>query len=251
MLCAFAECENGTILVAKPLDFGAKTLTWDQWAKGKMRDKIPQLEKALHGHFGVHQRFIVAQQLTHIDFLDESIERVSQEIEERLRPFDHVIAQLDAITGIGRRAAEIILAEIGTDMNQFPSAAHLASWAGLCPGNNESAGKRKSGRTRKANPYLRSILVEAAQAAGHSKNTYLGAQYHRLAARRGAKKAAVAVAHSIIVIIYHMLTDGTIYQDLGPAYFDLRDRQALQRRLVRRLEALGNKVTLEPLAVAS
>ena len=236
---------SGRQMLAALLEGKTDPATLAELAKGRMRDKIPQLEKALQGQFGAHQRFVVAQQLAHIDFLDESIERLSREIAERLRPFEPVIAQLDAITGIGRRAAEIILAEIGADMSHFPSAAHLASWAGLCPGNNESAGKRKSGRTRKANPYLRSILVEAAQAAGHTKDTYLGAQYHRLVARRGGKKAAVAVAHSIIVIVYHMLRDGTVYEDLGPTYLDLRDRQALERRLVRRLEALGNKVTLE------
>lgn len=133
-------------------------------------------------------------------------------------------------------------------MTQFPSAHHLASWAGMCPGNNESAGKRKSGKTRKGNPWLRSILVEAARAAAHTKGTYLSAQYHRLARRRGSKSAAVAVGHTILVIAYHLLKEGTTYTDLGGDYFDRRDRQAVERRLVRRLEGLGYKVALEPVA---
>lgn len=216
-------------------------------AKGQLREKLPQLERALQGRFEGHQRFLVAQQLGHIDSLEETIARLSQEIEERLRPFESLIRQLDAIPGIGRRGAEIILAEIGTDMSRFVDAAHLASWAGLAPGNHESAGKRKSGRTRKANPWLRSLLVEAAQAASRAKKSYLSAQYQRLALRRGKKKAAVAVAHSLIVIIYHMLSEGTVYEDLGATYFDRRNRQALERRCVRLLEALGNKVILERL----
>jgi transposase len=215
-------------------------------AKGRLREKLPQLERALAGCVGAHQRFLLARQLEHLAALDEVLERVSAEVAARVRPFAAAIACLDGIPGIARRTAEVLVAEVGTDLRRFPSAAHLASWAGLCPGNHESAGKRSHGTTRKGNAAVRAHLVEAAQAASRTKHTYLGAQYHRLAARRGKKKAAVAVAHSILVIAYHLLRDGTPYRDLGVRHFDERDRAAVQRRLVGRLEALGHKVTLEP-----
>lgn len=222
-----------------------------QVAKGKLREKIPQLERALVGRVAAHQRFLLAQQLAHIDFLDETIEQVSREIAERMRPFDEEVARLDTIPGIDRRGAEIVIAEIGTDLSRFPSADHLASWAGMVPGNDESAGKRRSGKTRKGDPWLRTLLVQAAHAAGHTKTTYLGAQYRRLAARRGRKKAAVAVGHSILVIAYHLLRQKLTYEDLGPQYFDERDREAVKRRLVRRLEDLGYHVTVEHAPVAA
>ena len=222
-----------------------------QLARGKMREKLPQLEKALHGQFAAHQRFLVAQQLAHIDSLDDIIDRVSAEIAERVRPFEQEIAQVDTVTGIGRRTAEVLVAEVGTNLTRFPTHRHLTSWAGLCPGNNESAGKRHGGKTRKGSPWLRAALIEAAKAAGRSKKTYLGAQYRRIAARRGAKRAAVAVAHSILVIVYHILTRHEPYHDLGVTYFDERDRQAVERRLVRRLQALGYDVSLQPTAPAA
>ena len=200
------------------------------------------------GRFGAHHRFLVAQHLGHIDYLDEAIARLSAEVAERLRPLEAELARLDEVAGVGRSTAEVILAELGTDMSRFPTDRHAASWAAVCPGNHESAGKRTSGRTRKGNRWLREALVAAAQAAGRSRNTYLGAQYHRLAGRRGKKKAALAVGHSILVIAYHLLKDATPYRDLGRDYFDRRDQQALEHRLVRRLEALGNKVTLEKVA---
>jgi transposase len=222
-----------------------------QLARGKLREKLPQLEKALRGQFAAHQRFLVAQQLAHIDGLDDIIERVSAEIAERVRPFEREIEQVDTVTGIGRRTAEVLVAEVGTDLTRFRTHRHLASWAGLCPGNNESAGKHKGGKTRKGSPWLRAALIEAAKAAGRSKKTYLGAQYRRIAARRGAKRAAVAVAHSILVIVYHILTRHEPYHDLGVTYFDERDRQAVERRLVRRLQALGYDVSLQPTAPAA
>jgi transposase len=220
-------------------------------AKGRMREKLPALERALAGCVGPHQRFLLAEQLAHVEYLDASIDRVSGEIQERLRPEEDAIARLVTIPGVARRTAEVLVAEIGTDMRQFPTARHLASWAGLCPGNNESAGKRKSGRTRKGNPWLRTALVEVAQAAGRARQTYLGAHYRRLASRRGKKKACVAVGHTILGIAYHVLDRGTTYEDLGPQYFDRRDRTAVERRLVGRLESLGYKVTIEPITPAA
>jgi len=214
-------------------------------AMGRMRSKKTTLESALEGRMSAHQRFILAEQLRHIDDLDATIARLSAEIEERQRPFVEAAGRLMTIPGIGLRTAQLILAEIGPDMSAFPSAGHLASWAGLCPGQDESAGKRRSGRTRKGNPWLRSALVEAAQTAGRTK-TYLAEQYHRIAGRRGKRRAAIAVAHSIIVIIYHLLAKGSTYEDLGYRYFDERDQQRTTRRLVQRLSALGYTVTPRP-----
>jgi len=222
-----------------------------QLAKGRLREKIPQLERALVGQFGPHQSFLVARQLAHIDFLDDAIEQVSQEVAQRMGPFEAALEGLDTIPGVGRWTAEVIVAEIGTDMSHFPSAGHLASWAGMCPGNNESAGKRKSGKTRKGSKWLRVALTEAAQAAGRGKGTYLSSQYHRLAARRGKKKAAIAVGHSILVIAYHILKDHTTYQELGSDYFDQRQSTRLRTRLVNRLQGLGYDVSLTPLPEAA
>ena len=220
-------------------------------AKGKLRSKRPQLAKALEGLLQPHHRFLIEQLLCHVDFLDEAIERVSDEIRGRLSPFEGKIELLLSIPGVSRRIAEVILAEIGADMSRFPSSAHLASWAGICPGNNESGGKRKSGRTRKGSPWLRAALIQAAHAASRSKGTYLCSQYHRIASRRGKKRALVAVAHSILVAVYHVLARGETYRELGADYFDRLSPQTLQRRLVRRLENLGYKVSLEPLNKAA
>jgi transposase len=217
-----------------------------QLARGRLREKLPQLEQALAGQFQAHQRFLVAQQLVHIDFLDRLIERVSAEIAERVRPFEAALLLLDTIPGIGRRIAEIFVAEVGVERSRFPTAAHLAAWAGLAPGNNESAGKRRPATTRKGSPWLRTALVEAAQSAGRSKKTYLGAQFRRLLPRKGKKRAAVAVAHSILVIAYYLLTKQEPYHDLGANYFDERARHAVEHRLVHRLEALGYTVSLQP-----
>jgi transposase len=221
-----------------------------QLARGRLREKIPQLERALAGRVAPHQRFLLAQQLAHLAYLDAAIERVSAEVAERLRPLGATLERLDTIPGVGRRTAEILLAEIGPDMGRFPTAGHLASWASMCPGHDESAGKRRSGKTRQGSPWLRQALVEAAQAAGRTRGTYLSAQYHRLAARRGKKKAVIAVGHTILVTAYYLLAREQAYEDLGPDYFERRDRAAVERRSIRRLEALGYRVTLEPLAPA-
>ena len=217
-------------------------------ARGSLQKKRPQLAAALQGQFGPHQRLLLASQLRHLDFLAEEIERLSAEIAERLHPFQEQVDRLDTIPGVGRRAAEALVAEIGPDVGRFPSAAHLASWARVCPGNNESAGKRRSGRIGGGNPWLRSILVEAAWAAARTKGTYLAAHYRRLAARRGGKRALIALAHTILVIAYHLLRNGTAYQELGGNYFDERDRAATVRRSVRRIQRLGYRVTVEEVA---
>lgn len=214
-------------------------------ARGKLRDKTLALEEALRGLVGPHQRLLLSSHLRHVDFLDAEIARLDQEVAARLDPFEPIVTQLDGIPGIGPRVAQELLAEIGTDMSRFPSAAHLASWARVCPGNNESAGKRKSSRTGHGNPWLAGALVEAAWAAVRTKGSYLAAQYHRLAARRGAKRAIVAVAHTMLVTIYHMLCRGTSYHDLGSNYFEERDPKTVVRRSVRRLERLGYTVTLQ------
>ena len=199
---------------------------------------------ALSGQVGAHQRFLLATQLRHVDYLTGEITRLDGEIEERMRPFADEIARLDTIPGIGVQRAQEIIAAIGVDMSRFPSAGHLASWAKLCPGTKESAGKHMPAGIGKGNPYRRVTLTEAAWAATRTK-TYLAAQYRRLAARRGGKRAIIAVAHSILVIVYHILKDGTVYDDLGQNYFDERDTEAVIRREVRRLEKLGCKVTVE------
>jgi transposase len=216
-------------------------------ARGRLREKRPALEEALAGRLGPHQRFLLSVQLRHIDDLDAAIAEVSEEVEARLRPFQDAAERLMTIPGVGPRTAQTILTEVGVDVTRFPSGAHLASWAAICPGNNESAGKQKSGRTRKGSPWLRGALVEAAHSAGRT-NSYLGAQHHRLASRRGAKRASVAVGHTILLIAYQLLRHGGTYEDLGVNYFDERDRQRVERRLVRRLEALGYTVDLKPAA---
>ena len=220
-------------------------------AKGRLKEKLPQLQQALTGVMGAHQRFLLSQQLLHLEQLEELIEAVSREIEERLRPFTEALTRLQEIPGVGQRTAEVLVAEIGTDMSRFRTEKHLCSWAAMCPGNNASAGKQGSGRTREGNPWLRSTLVEAAQAASRCKGSYLSAQYHRLAARIGKRRAAMAVGHSLLVIIYHLLSEGGRYQDLGANYLDERNKEATIKRSVRRLEELGFKVNLEQLPQAA
>jgi transposase len=217
-------------------------------AKGRLRAKIPALREALEGRFDAQHALIVGQILAHLDFLDEAIERLSNEIEEQIRPFEQAVELLCTIPGVGRRTAEVIIAETGGDMRAFPSAKHLASWAGVCPGNDQSAGKRRLGKTRKGSKWLRGALAEAVLGAARSKNTYLAAQYRRLCARRGHNKAVTAVAHTILVATWHMLQTGELYNDLGADYFARRDPERLTRRLVAQLEQLGHNVTLQPQA---
>ncbi len=220
-------------------------------AKRKLRRKIPQLTEALEGRFGTHHALLVSEMLTRIDHCDATIERLSDEIDRRIEPFRDLVELLITIPGVNVRTAEVIIAETGGDMSRFPTAEHLASWAGMCPGNNESAGKHSSGKTRKGSKWLRGALTESAHAASRTKDTYLAAQFWRLAGRRGTKRAAVAVGHSTLVAVYHILDRRQPYHDLGGDWFLERySNQAHTRRLVRQLQRLGHKVTLDPAEAA-
>jgi transposase len=217
-------------------------------AQGRLRAKRAALVAALHGTLSADLRLVLGGLLAHVACLDQQIAELSAAIRERLTPQADALRRLDTIPGVGEQTAEVILTELGPDMRRFASAGHAASWAGLCPGHNESGGRRRSGRTRKGNGYLRTALVEAARAAARTKHTYLAAQYRRLAARRGPKRAALAVAHSILRIAYYLLRDGTTYVDLGANYFDERQRTRTIHRAVRRIQALGYTVTLTAVA---
>jgi transposase len=212
-------------------------------AKGRLREKRDELRQALQGRVKPHHQFVLAELLCQIDSLDETIARFDAEIEEYCRPFEQAVELLDTIPGVARRTAEVIVAEIGKDMSRFPTADHLAAWAGVAPGNHESAGKRYSGTTRKGDKALNTALIQAAHAAAHARDTYLSAQYHRLAGRRGKKRAIVAVAHSILVIAYHMLQRKEPYRELGGDYFDKRRPEATAKRLLKRLQRLGYDVS--------
>lgn len=214
-------------------------------AKGRLREKRDELVKALEGRVKPHHRFVLTELLCQIDSLEETIARFDQEITDYCRPFEAAVILLDTIPGVARATAEAIVAEIGTDMSRFPSADHLASWAGVSPGNHQSAGKRGSGKTSQGNKALGAALNQAAHAASRTKNTYLAAQYHRLAARRGKPKAIVAVMHSILVMAYHMIQRQEPYRELGGNYFDQRRPEVTAQRLVKRLEKLGFQVSLQ------
>lgn len=217
-------------------------------ARGKLRKKLPALRQALVGRFRAHHAFLVSQLLAHLDYLDESIETVSAQIDTAMAPFQEELARLDTIHGVNKRTAEVIVAELGVDMTVFPTAKHAASWAGLCPGNHESAGKHRSGRTRHGNRWLRTALIEAALAASvRSTKGALAARYRRIR-HRGHKKAVVAVAHAILVTAYHLLARQTTYQDPGADYYDRRHAERVRHRAIHTLERQGYRVTLEPAA---
>lgn len=220
-------------------------------ARGKLKNKIAELERALEGRIRDHHRFLLAEYLDEWEALGERIVRLEAEIDKQIRPFEQAVALWQTIPGVDHVTACNLVAEIGVDMRQFPSAQHLASWAALCPGNHESAGKRKSGRTRDGNKWLRRSLCQAAWAVTRKKNCYLSAQFKRLAGRRCVKRAVMAVAHTMLVIGYHMLKTGQTYHELGGDYLERINKDQLQRYLVKRLQRLGLKVTVEPVPQAA
>lgn len=222
-------------------------------ARGALRKKIPDLKRALQGHVTAHHQFLLSQLLDHLAHLEEQLACFSARIQESLGPFveEATRTRLDAVPGINREMIENVVAEIGVDMTQFPTSDHLSSWAGVAPGNEESAGKRKRSRTTKGNVWLKRALCQAAWAAARKKDSYFQAQYRRLAARRGKKRAAMAVGHSLLQVIYHLLKHPDLqYQELGGDYFDKLDPQRLSRHLVKRLESLGFEVTLRQATAA-
>ena len=223
-----------------------------EMARTRMRPKIPELRLALEGRFTQHHALMLEMHLAHVDHLTHSIARLDGQVDEVMAPFGEQARALQTIPGVGKRTAEVVVAEIGVDMSRFPSAGHLASWAGMCPGNHESAGKRRSGRARKGDAALRSALCEAAWAAARTKDTYLAAQFRHLRRRFGKggdNKAIFAVGHSILVIVWHLHANHCDYEDLGGDYFARRtDAEARTRYLIRQLHALGHQVTLEPAA---
>jgi len=220
-------------------------------ARGKLKSKIPELEQALEGRVRDHHRFLLAEFLDEGEALGERMARLEAEIDRQIRPFEPAITLWQTIPGVDRITACNLVAEVGVDMNQFPTAQQLASWAALCPGNHESAGKRKSGRTRDGNKWLRRSLCQAAWAVTRKKDCYLSAQFKRLAARRGVKRAVMAVAHTMLIIGYHMLITGQSYHELGGDYLERINKNQLQRYYVKRLQTLGLKVTVEPVADAA
>ena len=223
-------------------------------AKGTLKKKANELKLALTGFMNDHQKMMLKSMYNHYKQIQQEMAVIEAEIDKRMAKDQELIERLDEIPGVGKTTAQAIIAEIGTNMDQFPDEKNLAAWAGVCPGQNESAGKRKSGKTRKGNSNIKKTLVQSANSAAKTKNTYLGAQHKRIAARRGYKRANVAVAHSILIICYHIIKYGVRYQDLGADYFDKRDKEGVVRRSVKRLEALGYEVTVkrkEPLQEAS
>jgi transposase len=236
---------SGRAMLAAIVEGQSSPVEMAELVRGRMRDKRDLLAKALEGRVQAHHRFVLSELLAQIDSLDETIERFNEQIETYCRPFEEAVTLLDTIPGVGRETAEVIVSEIGTDMSRFPSANHLASWAGVAPGNNESAGKRRSGKTRKGNQVLCAALNQAAHAAARTKDTYLSAQYRRLAARRGKKKAIVALEHTILVMAYHLIQRNEPYRELGGNYFDNRRPEVTAKRLVKRLEQLGFSVALQ------
>lgn len=238
---------SGRAILAQLIQGQADPATLAELAKGRLREKRELLEQALVGTLKPHHRFMLIQHLGHIDYLDETIAKVDAEVTEQIRPFQAAVDRWDQLPGINQRVGQIIVAEAGAELKQFATAGHCASWAAMCPGNHESGGKRKSGKTNKGNVWLRRALIEAAHGAARTKKSYFSAMYHRLAGRRGTKRALMAVGHSLLVSGYHMITKQVDYKDLGNNYFDERNKETVKRRMVKRLEQLGYQVELKSL----
>lgn len=241
---------SGRAILAQLIEGNTDAAAMAELAKGKLRKKQALLEKALTGRVTAHHRFMLTQILSQIDSLDDAIETLDARIAEQMHPFEAELGRWDQLPGINMRLAQIILAEVGASLKPFQDADHLSSWAGMCPGNNESAGKRKSGKTRKGSKWLRRALTEAAHGAAHTKNKYFQSMFRRIAAKRGKKRAAIAVGHSLLVTGYHMITRQTDYVDLGANFYDERDREGTKRRAVKKLRQLGFEVQLVPLPTA-
>jgi transposase len=242
---------SGRLMLEALITDKASLLEMAELAKGRMRRKIPQLQLALEGKLEEHHRFLLRLQQNRLEAMDSPLAILEQRIQQKLEPYAAQLALLQEIPGIDRALAAVIIAELGVDMSPFPTVSQLASWAGVCPGNNESAGKRKTSRIPKGNVYLKTALVEAANAAARAKGTYLRDKFYRLKARRGYKRAVVAIAHKILVSIYHMFSQNVSYNDLGDLYLDKLNTHHVTRNLVRRLERLGYSVTLTPQQMAA
>lgn len=242
---------SGRLMLEALITDKASLLEMAELAKGRMRRKIPQLQLALEGKLEEHHRFLLRLQLNRLEAMDSQLAILEQRIQQKLEPYAAQLALLQEIPGIDRALAAVIIAELGVDMSPFPTVSQLASWAGVCPGNNESAGKRKTSRIPKGNVYLKTALVEAANAAARAKGTYLRDKFYRLKARRGYKRAVVAIAHKILVSIFHMFSQSVSYNDLGDLYLDKLNTHHVTRNLVRRLERLGYSVTLTPQQMAA
>lgn len=221
----------------------------EKLAKKALKKKLPQLKRAVNGLMGEHQKILLSIQLEHYDFLEDQIKKLSVEIQNRLKYSEAEIELIDSIPGVGRTSAEEIIAEIGTDMSRFPSKSNISSWAGLCPGNNESAGKKKRGKAREGNKYLKASLVECAWSNSRMKKTYFYSLYHRIASRKGNNRASIAVAHSMLIVIYQMLKEKKSYIELGSDYFDNLDKKVRVEKLTKKIEALGYSVTIQEASV--
>jgi len=242
---------SGRAILAAMLEGKMSPGQMAELSKGRLRDKREELAESLVGRFRPHHSLLLSKMLEHIDFLDGAISDCDSAIEELMRPFVLQIEQLDAVPGVDVRSAQDIIAEVGADMSAFPSHKHLCSWAGICPGNNQSGGKRQSGKIRKSNKWLKAALIRCAHAAGRSKDTYLGTQFRRFVGRKGAQRAAVVVAHSILESIFFILRDGVDYQEMGPTYFDQVNKEHIVRQYKKRLEALGLVVEVREAAAAA